>query len=226
HHSPTTTQKSCKEGVVPMIHDILIVHRTSENPLFHLAPGGKSKLVEMGMDVQVFSQLAVTIVRVLRSAGALERVRLLQTKMAFNVFENLVFAIIASNDHDEFELNHALDSFSSLFLQSYTPEVIDQYKDQPLSFNGFDVRAIFRSDRVVISDTDTLMKSMIQRLADMIAVTSRLQEEAGMLAEKQSLDGTVIMSITAMHQELISKLEAFKAQMDKFPVLSGPHFPS
>jgi len=209
-----------------MIHDILIVHRTSENPLFHLAPGGKSKLVEMGMDVQVFSQLAVTIVRVLRSAGALERVRLLQTKMAFNVFENLVFAIIASNDHDEFELNHALDSFSSLFLQSYTPEVIDQYKDQPLSFNGFDVRAIFRSDRVVISDTDTLMKSMIQRLADMIAVTSRLQEEAGMLAEKQSLDGTVIMSITAMHQELISKLEAFKAQMDKFPVLSGPHFPS
>ena len=69
------------------------------------------------------------------------------------------------------------------------------------------------------------MKSMIQRLADMIAVTGRLQEEAGMLAEKQSLDGTVIMSITAMHQELINKLDAFKAQMDKFPVLSGPHFP-
>jgi hypothetical protein len=208
-----------------MIHDILIVHRHTEVPLFHHVPGGKSKLAEMGMDASVFSQLAVTIVRVLRSAGALERVRLLQTKMAFNVFENLVYAILASNDHDEFELNHALDSFSSLFLQSYTPEVIDQYKEKALSFNGFDVRAIFRSDRVVISDTNTLMKSMIQRLADMIAVTTRLQEEAGMLAEKQSLDGTVIMSITAMHQELISKLDAFKSQMDKFPVLSGPHFP-
>ncbi|MFX1244453.1 MAG: hypothetical protein ACFE8F_05780 [Promethearchaeota archaeon] len=211
--------------MAPMIHDVLIVHRQTELPLFHHIPGEKSKLAEMGMDAQLFSQLAVTIVRVLRSAGALERVRLLQAKMAFNVFENLVFAILASNDHDEFELNHALNRFSSLFLQSYTPEIIQQYKDQLLSFNGFDVRTIFRSDRVVISDTDTLMKSMIQRLADMIAVTGRLQQEASMLAEKHSLDGTVIMSITAMHQELTNKLEAFKSQMDQFPALSGPHFP-
>ena len=69
------------------------------------------------------------------------------------------------------------------------------------------------------------MKSMIQRLADMVAVAGRLQEEASMLAEKQSLDGTVIMSITAMHQELLNKLDALKTQMDQFPILSGPHFP-
>ncbi|MFX1491825.1 MAG: hypothetical protein ACFFBU_06160 [Promethearchaeota archaeon] len=204
-----------------MIHDVLIVHRQTEAPLFHLVPGSKSKLADMGMDATVFSKLAVTIVRVLRSAGALERLRLLQTKMAFNVFENIIFAILASNDHDEFELNHALDRLSSLFLQSYTPEVIDEYKDKPLSFNAFEVRSIFRSDRVVISDTDTLMKSMIQRLADMISVAGRLQQEAGMLAEKQSLDGTVIMSITAMHQELLNKLEDLKSQMDQFPILSG-----
>ena len=72
-----------------MIHDVLIVHRQTEAPLFHLVPGNKSKLAEMGMDANVFSKLAVTIVRVLRSAGALERLRLLQTKMAFNVFENI-----------------------------------------------------------------------------------------------------------------------------------------
>ncbi len=145
--------------------------------------------------------------------------------MAFNVFENIVFTILASNDHDEFELNHALDKLSSLFLQSYTPEVIDEYKNKPLSFSALNVSSIFRSDRVVISDTDTLMKSMIQRLADMVSVSGRLQQEAGMLAEKQSLDGTVIMSITAMHQELLNKLQALKEQMDQFPVLSGPHFP-
>jgi len=173
----------------------------------------------------VFSSLAVTLVKVLRNAGALERIRLLQVKMSFNVFENLVFVILSSNDHDEFELNHALNRLSSLFLQSYTPDIIDQYKGKPLSFNAFDVKTIFRSDRVIISDTDTLMKSMIQRLADMIGMTGRLQEEAGRLSEKQSLDGTVIMSITAMHQELLRKLEALKTQMDQFPVLSGPHFP-
>ena len=208
-----------------MIHDILIVHRQTENPLFHLAPAGKSRLAAIGMDPPVFSSLAVTLVNVLRNAGALERLRLLQVKMAFNVFENLVFVILSSNDHDEFELNDALNRLSSLFLQSYTAEVIDQYKDKPLSFNGFDVKQIFRSDRIVISDTDTLMKSMIQRLADMVSVAGRLQDEAAMLAEKQSLDGTVIMSITAMHQELLKKLDALKAQMDQFPVLSGPHFP-
>jgi hypothetical protein len=208
-----------------MIHDILIVHRQTENPLFHLAPAGKSQLAAIGMDPPVFSSLAVTLVNVLRNAGALERLRLLQVKMAFNVFENLVFVILSSNDHDEFELNDALNRLSSLFLQSYTAQVIEQYKDKPLSFNGFDVKQIFRSDRVVISDTDTLMKSMIQRLADMVSVAGRLQDEASMLAEKQSLDGTVIMSITAMHQELLKKLDALKAQMDQFPVLSGPHFP-
>lgn len=208
-----------------MIHDILIVHRQTENPLFHLAPAGKSKLAALGMDPAIFSSLAVTLVNVLRNAGALERIRLLQIKMAFNVFENLIFVILSSNDHDEFEINHALNRLSSLFLQSYTPEVISQYKNKPLSFNAFDVKTIFRSDRVVISDTDTLMKSMLQRLADMIAVAGRLQEEASMLAEKQSLDGTVIMSITAMHQELLNKLEALKTQMDQFPILSGPHFP-
>ncbi|MFW9832311.1 MAG: hypothetical protein ACFFD8_11110, partial [Candidatus Thorarchaeota archaeon] len=101
-----------------------------------------------------------------------------------------------------------------------------QFTDKPLSFNAFDVKSIFRSDRVVISETDTLMKSMIQRLADMVSVAGRLQDEAGMLAEKQSLDGTVIISITAMHQELLNKLEALKKQMDQFPVLSGPHFPN
>jgi hypothetical protein len=207
-----------------MIHDILIIHRQTENPLFHRAPAGKSQLAAIGMDPPVFSSLAVTLVNVLRKAGALERIRLLQVKMSFNVFQNLVFVILSSNEHDEFELNHALNKLSSLFLQSYSPEVIDQYKEKPLSFNAFDVKQIFRSDRVVISDTDTLMKSMIQRLADMIAMTGRLQEEAGMLAEKQSLDGTVIISITAMHQELLSKLEALKRQMDQFPVLSGPHF--
>jgi hypothetical protein len=208
-----------------MIHDILIVHRQTENPLFHLAPAGKSQLAAIGMDPPVFSSLAVTLVNVLRNAGALERLRLLQVKMAFNVFENLVFVILSSNDHDEFELNDALNRLSSLFLQSYTAEVIDQYKDKPLSFNAFDVKQIFRSDRIVISDTDTLMKSMIQRLADMVSVAGRLQNEAAMLAEKQSLDGTVIMSITAMHQELLKKLDALKTQMDQFPVLSGPHFP-
>ena len=207
-----------------MIHDILIIHRQTEVPLFHLVPAGKSKIAEMSMDAPVFSKLAVTMVSVLRNAGALERLRLLQVKMAFNVFENLIFAILSSNDHDEFELNHALDRFSSMFLQSYTPEVIDQYKDQPMSFNGFNVSNIFRSDRVVISDTDTLMKSMIQRLADMIAVAGRLQTEAGMLAEKRSLDATVIMSITAMQQELTVKLEGLKRQMDQFPVLSGSGF--
>ncbi|MFX1318402.1 MAG: hypothetical protein ACFE9D_04985 [Promethearchaeota archaeon] len=208
-----------------MIHDILIVHRQTENPLFHLAPAGKSRLAAIGMDPSVFSTLAVTLVNVLRNAGALERLRLLQVKMAFNVFESLVFVILSSNDHDEFELNDALNRLSSLFLQSYTAEVIDQYKDKPLSFNGFDVKQIFRSDRIVISDTETLMKSMIQRLADMVSVAGRLQDEAAMLAEKQSLDGTVIMSITAMHQELLKKLDALKSQMDHFPVLSGPHFP-
>lgn len=207
-----------------MIHDILIVHRQTEVPLFHHIPAGKSKLADMGMDNGVFAKLAVTIVRVLRSAGALERLRLLEAKMAFNVFENLIFTIISSNDHDEFELNHALDRFSSLFLKSYTPEVIEQYKTQPLSFNGFEVSSLFRSDRVVISDTDTLMKSMIQRLADMIGVAGRLQQEVSMLAEKQSLDGTVIMSITAMHQELTNKLEDLKQQMDQFPILSGQGF--
>ncbi len=209
-----------------MIHDILIIHRQTENPLFHLAPAGKSQLAPIGMDPAVFSSLAVTMVNVLRNAGALERIRLLQVKMAFNVFENLVFVILSSNDHDEFEINHALNKLSSLFLQSYAPEVIEQYKDKPLSFNAFDVKTIFRSERVIISDTDTLMKSMIQRLADMVGVAGRLQEEAGMLAEKQSLDGTVIMSITAMHQELLNKLASLKTQMDQFPVLSGPHFPS
>jgi hypothetical protein len=208
-----------------MIHDILIIHRVTENPLFHLAPAGKSQLAAIGMDPPVFSSLAVTIVNVLRNAGALERIRLLQVKMSFNVFENLVFVILSSNDHDEFELNHALNRLSSSFLQAYTPQVIEEYKGKPLSFNAFDVKTIFRSDRVIISETDTLMRSMIQRLADMIAVAGRLQEEASMLAEKQSLDGTVIMSITAMHQELLNKLEALKTQMDQFPVLSGPHFP-
>ncbi len=207
-----------------MIHDILIIHRQTEVPLFHLIPAGKSKLTEMSMDAPVFSKLAVTIVSVLRNAGALERLRLLQVKMAFNVFENLIFAILSSNDHDEFELNHALNRFSSMFLQSFTPEVIDKYKNQPLSFSGFNVSNLFRSDRVVISDTDTLMKSMIQRLADMIAVAGRLQIEAGMLAEKRSLDATVIMSIQAMHQELLNKLGELKQRMDQFPVLSGTGF--
>jgi hypothetical protein len=207
-----------------MIHDVLIIHRQTEVPLFHLVPGGKSKLAEMSMDAPVFSKLAVTIVSVLRNAGALERLRLLQVKMAFNVFENIIFAILASNDHDEFELNHALNRLSSMFLQSYTAEVIEQYKDKPLSFDSFTVSTVFRSDRVVISDTDTLMKSMIQRLADMIAVAGRLQTEAGMLAEKRSLDATVIMSIQAMHQELLNKLGELKQQMDQFPVLSGSGF--
>ncbi len=213
-----------KEAVARMIHDILIIHRQTEVPLFHLIPAGKSKLTEMSMDAPVFSKLAVTIVSVLRNAGALERLRLLQVKMAFNVFENLIFAILSSNDHDEFELNHALNRFSSMFLQSFTPEVIDKYKNQPLSFSGFNVSNLFRSDRVVISDTDTLMKSMIQRLADMIAVAGRLQIEAGMLAEKRSLDATVIMSIQAMHQELLNKLGELKQRMDQFPVLSGTGF--
>jgi hypothetical protein len=145
--------------------------------------------------------------------------------MAFNVFENIIFAIIASNDHDEFEINDALDRFSSLFLQSYTPQVIDQYKEKSMSFNGFDASTIFRSDRVVISDTDTLMKSMIQRLADMISVAGRLQQDASMLSEKQSLDGTVIMSITAMQDELTKKLQDLKQQMDQFPILSGSGLP-
>lgn len=207
-----------------MIFDILIIHRQTETPLFHLAPAGVSKIATMGMDPSIFSQLAVTIVRVLRSAGALERLRLLEVKMAFNVFQNIIFAVLSSNDHDEFELNHALDRFSSLFLQTYTPEVIDQYKEKPLSFNGFDVSSLFRSDRVVITDTDTLMKSMIQRLADMISVAGRVQQDASILAEKQSLDGTVIMSVMAMQQELTKKLEELKKQMDRFPVLSGPDF--
>jgi len=51
-----------------------------------------------------------------------------------------------------------------------------------------------------------------------------LQTEAGMLAEKRSLDATVIMSIQAMHQELLNKLGDLKQQMDQFPVLSGTGF--
>ena len=207
-----------------MIHDILIIHRQSELPLFHQSPGNNSKLASMGLDSSTFAKLAVTIVKVLHRAGALERLRLREVKISFNVFEEVIFALVTSHDHDEFEINHSLNRFSTIFHSSYTREVISQYKDQALSFNGFDISSLFRSDSVVISDTDTLMKSMIQRLADMIGTAGRLGAEADMLSEKRSLDGTVIMSINAMHQELISKLDALKVKMDQFPVLSGPDF--
>lgn len=208
-----------------MIHDILIIHRENEIPLYHSVSSGQSKLTAMGLDSNLYGQLAVTIVRALRGAGALEQLRLREAKLAFLVYENLIFSIVTSHDHDEFEINHALERFSSLFLQSYTPEVIEQYKNQPLSFNGMDSSSIFRSDRVVISDIDSLMKSMIQRLADMIQVANRLGLDADMLKEKQNLDGTVVLSINAMQQELTRRLQTLKSKMDQLPVMSGPDFP-
>jgi hypothetical protein len=86
-----------------------------------------------------------------------------------------------------------------------------------LSFHAFDVTSIFRNGRVVISDSNVLMKSMIQRLANMVQVATRLEQDASMLAQKQSVDGTVVLSITAMQQELDRKLQMLKDKMGQLP---------
>lgn len=204
-----------------MIHDVFIIHRETEIPLFHNAPGDKSKLASMGLDSTLFAQLATTIVRVLRRAGALDRLILAEAKVAFLVYENIIFSLITSHDHDEFEINYALDKLSSLFLKSFTTDVITEFKEKHLSFDVFNIDTIFRATRVVVIDTDSLLKSMIQRLVDMISVAGRLELDASMLAEKQSLDGTVVLSINAMQNELEAKLQKLKSQMDKLPVMPG-----
>jgi len=145
-------------------------------------------------------------------------------KIAFLVYENLIFALVTSHDHDEFEVNDALDRFSSLFLKSYTTDVIAGYKNQPLSFNAFDVSSIFRSDRVVVTDTDTIMKSMIQRLADMIAMATRIEQDAAVITEKKNIDGTVVLSIGVMQQELEKKLQGLKTKMKQLPLPPGLDF--
>ena len=207
-----------------MIHDILIIHRETEAPLYHYVPGGKSKLAAIGLDSTLFAKLGVTIVRALRRAGALDRLILKEVKIAFVVYENLIFALVTSHDHDEFEINDALDRFSSLFLKSYTTDVIAGYKNQPLSFNAFDVSSIFRSDRVVVTDTDTIMKSMIQRLADMIATATRVEQDAAVITEKKNIDGTVALSIGVMQQELEKKLQGLKTKMKQLPLPPGLDF--
>jgi len=207
-----------------VIHDILIIHRETEAPLYHYVPGGKSKLAAIGLDSTLFAKLGVTIVRALRRAGALDRLILKEVKIAFVVYENLIFALVTSHDHDEFEINDALDRFSSLFLKSYTTDVIAGYKNQPLSFNAFDVSSIFRSDRVVVTDTDTIMKSMIQRLADMIATATRVEQDAAVITEKKNIDGTVALSIGVMQQELEKKLQGLKTKMKQLPLPPGLDF--
>lgn len=207
-----------------MIHDILIIHRETEAPLYHYVPGGKSKLASIGLDSTLFAKLGATIVRALRRAGALDRLILREVKIAFLVYENLIFALVTSHDHDEFEINDALDRFSSLFLKSYTTDVIAGYKNQPLSFNAFDVSRIFRSDRVVVTDTDTIMKSMIQRLADMIAMATRIEQDAAVITEKKNIDGTVVLSIGVMQQELEKKLQGLKTKMKQLPLPPGLDF--
>jgi hypothetical protein len=210
--------------VTGVIHDILIIHRETETPLYHWVPGGKSKLASIGLDSALFAKLSATIVRALRRAGALDRLVLREAKIAFLVYENLIFALITSHDHDEFEINDALDRFSSLFLKSYSTDVISGYKDKPLSFNAFDVSGIFRSDRVVVTDMDTIMKSMIQRLADMIALATRLEQDGAIIAEKKNIDGTVVLSIGVMQQELEKKLEGLKTKMKQLPLPPGLDF--
>jgi hypothetical protein len=207
-----------------VIYDILIIHRETEAPLYHYVPGGKSKLAPIGLDSTLFAKLGATIVRALRRAGALDRLILKDVKIAFLVYENLIFALVTSHDHDEFEINDALDRFSSLFLKSYTTDVISGYKNQPLSFNAFDVSGIFRSDRVVVTDTDTIMKSMIQRLADMIATAARVEEDAAVITEKKNIDGTVVLSIGVMQQELEKKLQGLKTKMKQLPLPPGLDF--
>jgi hypothetical protein len=207
-----------------VIYDILIIHRETEAPLYHYVPSGKSKLASIGLDSTLFAKLGATIVRALRRAGALDRLILKDVKIAFLVYENLIFALVTSHDHDEFEINDALDRFSSLFLKSYTTDVISGYKNQPLSFNAFDVSGIFRSDRVVVTDTDTIMKSMIQRLADMIATAARVEEDAAVITEKKNIDGTVVLSIGVMQQELEKKLQGLKTKMKQLPLPPGLDF--
>jgi hypothetical protein len=207
-----------------VIYDILIIHRETEAPLYHYVPSGKSKLASIGLDSTLFAKLGATIVRVLRRAGALDRLILKDVKIAFLVYEDLIFAIVTSHDHDEFEINDALDRFSSLFLKSYRTDVIAGYKDQPLSFNAFDVSSIFRSDRVVVTDTDTVMKSMIQRLADMIATATRVEQDAAVITEKKNIDGTVVLSIGVMQQELEKKLQGLKTKMKQLPLPPGLDF--
>ncbi len=200
-----------------MIYDVLIIHRQSEVPLYHQVVGDSSKLPAMGLDASIFAQLAMTVVLALKQAGALERLIVRDVKVALLLYEDLLFALITSQDHDEFETQNALERLSSLFLQSYTKEVITQYQSQALSFHAFDVSTIFRSGRVVISESNVLMKSMIQRLANMVQVATRLEQDASMLAQKQSVDGTVVLSITAMQQELDRKLQMLKDKMGQLP---------
>jgi hypothetical protein len=172
----------------------------------------------MGLDASIFAQLAMTVVLALKQAGALDRLIVRDVKVALLQYEDLLFALITSQDHDEFEIQNALERLSSLFLQSYTKEVITQYQSQALSFHAFDVSTIFRSGRVVISDSNILMKSMIQRLANMVQVATRLEQDATMLSQKQSIDGTVVLSITAMQQELDRKLKMLKEKMGQLPM--------
>ncbi|MFX1476157.1 MAG: hypothetical protein ACFFCO_11860 [Promethearchaeota archaeon] len=201
-----------------MIYDVLIIHRQSEIPLYHQVVGDASKLPFMGLDASIFAQLAMTVVLALKQAGALDRLIVSDVKVALLLYEDLLFALITSQDHDEFEIQNALERLSSLFLQSYTKEVITQYQHQALSFHAFDVSSIFRNGRVVISDSNILMKSMIQRLANMVQVATRLEQDASMLAQKPSVDGTIVLSITAMQQELDRKLQMLKQQMGQLPM--------
>jgi len=209
-----------------MIYDVLILHRETEVPLFHSCLGSESKLTSMGLDGDLFAKLMVTVVRALRRAGALDRLILREAKVALLVYEDLIFALVTSTDHDEFEINYALERLSSLFLQSYTKDVIQAYKNRPGSFNAMDIRSIFRGGRVLIGETDALMKSMLKRLADMVQVAGRLQQDAAILAEKRNLDGTVVLSITLMQQELEGKLKSLREQMGRLPVATGPEYPS
>ena len=193
-------------------------------PLYHQVVGDSSKLPSMGLDASIFAQLAMTVVLALRQAGALDRLIVRDVKIALLLYEDLLFALIASQDHDEFEIQNAFERLSSLFLQSYTKEVINQYQSQALSFHAFDVSAIFRNGRVVISESNVLMKSMIQRLANMVQVAIRLEQDAAMLAEKQSIDGTVVLSINAMQQELEQRIQSLKEKMGQLPT-AGPGYP-
>ncbi len=207
-----------------MIYDVLIIHRQSEVPLYHQVVGDSSKLPSIGLDASIFAQLAMTVVLALKQAGALDRLIVRDVKIALLLYEDLLFALITSQDHDEFEIQNAFERLSSLFLQSYTKEVINQYQSQALSFHAFDVSAILRNGRVVIGDSNVLMKSMIQRLANMVQVAIRLEQDAAMLAEKQSIDGTVVLSINAMQQELEQKIQSLKEKMGHLPT-AGPGYP-
>ncbi|MHA1507044.1 MAG: hypothetical protein ACTSR0_07735 [Candidatus Asgardarchaeia archaeon] len=195
-----------------MIYDFFVVDSENRTCVFHYREEGSTFWLPENIVAKLVTSISAA--STIFSTSSEERIQKLETtsfKISFEIVGRYISMLVASNDHDDLELDY--------LISELTNEVQSALQRGDIRF--IDISNYIIKGKVRISNPKALYKTLMLRLGDVIRDLKRMDEEIDVLNIARAYNASDIAMINMLMNELKSVLSIVSEKISKIPHVPG-----